>query len=449
VASQQATVSQTLAITSTQVAVAIVGSIIASALITILLYFLIARIKRKRSMRAKKRTPLDSPHPEYPDDTKFNSNNSKYDSRNGTFNSKDEAGTTIAASQASYTPRGCEQNTLSLFPKAKSGDNPFADRNSIKSTVVPWNPQNPPKPPSLNSWLKVQDGVSPFGPINLPIDQKSKSPLGGQLKSPLQSIMNKDTTQQAPQITTTVRSPTLPFRSPGTIQKPPQQKDPRKSASIFAQPTPSTLEERGPTSQNIRMPNLKYRNPELTRQSSVKSARSVERKPVSSAAAPNPSPESNYDNRESTLSKASVWTDDVMSPGSPSPLPTIVKQEVTTNKTPLTERVPDSFMKIPTPTAPVRTTAEWLSGLTSVSRMSRQSQASLVDNRPAGQSGTQRLGLPSGPRPGGDRLLPPGSALGKRGLSRFIDPRDMGFSRYSSSASGDSRANTPGVGKAL
>lgn len=81
------------------------------------------------------------------------------------------------------------QGSLSLFPKVPSTNYGQKSQNSeLKTTSVPWNPENPPKAPTLSRWLTLQrETVSPFGSIQLPSDTDSNAPLGGQLKSPLRS----------------------------------------------------------------------------------------------------------------------------------------------------------------------------------------------------------------------------------------------------------------------
>jgi hypothetical protein len=190
------TASQTAAVTATQAALAIVGSIIASTLITILIYFLIIRHKKLAKKRSNvQRSPRDGAGG-YSSDPKFPVS--------------DEVGTTIAASQSSNydgTARGAPSGnraSFSLFPKSSSIEK--SSSSAVKTTSVPWNPSKPPRAPTLGSWLKVQE-VSPFGPINLPINDKAKSPLGGQLKSPLRSmnmpkpsVFNTDLLLRSPKI---------------------------------------------------------------------------------------------------------------------------------------------------------------------------------------------------------------------------------------------------------
>jgi hypothetical protein len=306
-ASQQVTASQTAAITASQAAIAIVGSIIASTLITILIYFLVIRHKD----RAKKKSGSErSP-----------GIRSRSGSGEGNFTTSDQVGTTIAASQSAY---GGARNTgsqvsFSLFPKPNAGDDPR--RNSmVKTTSVLWDPKNPPKPPSLGSWLKVQN-VSPFGSIKLPTDdEKSEGPLGGQLKSPLRtSSSEKSPIAQVPKFLSS-----LPLRSP-------------------------------------KIPVLTYQTPSMStiEQSSSRSV-SVKRKPVSPETEPekadtlpqHPAPHLSY--RES---KASIWTDSLSdeypSPMLPSPPPELLGNEPPSSTN-------GYEMRIPSIQKPVRTTAEWL-----------------------------------------------------------------------------------------
>ena len=113
------------------------------------------------------------------------------------FPVSDQQAPTVVGSQsgtAREIPRATSSSSFSLFPKVVE----TPTQPSIKTTSVPWNPSDPPKPPSLGSWLNLQNTVSPFGPIRLSTDDKSPSPLGGQLKSPLQSKNFKAPSPQAP-----------------------------------------------------------------------------------------------------------------------------------------------------------------------------------------------------------------------------------------------------------
>jgi hypothetical protein len=189
-ASFQVTASQTQAVTATQIALAIVGSIIASALITILIYFLIIRHKKKANRRSRAQ---QSPGPEYSSDSKFPVS--------------DQVGTTIAASQSSYSP-AAGHHSNDVLPTPFSGEDSMLRNPTIKTSTVPWNPANPPKAPKLTSWLKLQDGLSPFGPISLSTDANAALPLGGQLKSPHQTIENAPNPLFKSKAT--IRSPTIP-----------------------------------------------------------------------------------------------------------------------------------------------------------------------------------------------------------------------------------------------
>jgi hypothetical protein len=288
--SQQVTASQTAAVTATQAALAIVGSIIASTLITILVYFLVIRHKRVAKRRSRDQ---NSPGIAggYGSDPKFPISN--------------QVVTTITASQSNYTgrrndPASGSQNTSSLVPKSTKGDDSRGLRNSVvKTTSVPWNPSNPPKAPKLGSWLKLQDGVSPFGPINLPTDI-TNSPLGGQLKSPMRTTYKP----KSP------RASSIPIRSP---------KMPDLSGSMSI----STTLQRNPSS----------------------------RKPVSPPSKPDSLPQ-HQDLQGYRESKASVWTNDLPDDSPSPPLQSPPKGPVSVTK--------GYSMQIPLPKGPVRNTAEWL-----------------------------------------------------------------------------------------
>jgi hypothetical protein len=376
-ASQQATASQTQAVTATQAALAIVGSIIASTLITILIYFLIIRHKKKAKRRSRGQR---SPGPRYSSDPKFPIS--------------DQVGTTIAGSQSNYTP--------AVDPSSNGAQGAFtSSENSkvpaIKTSTVPWNPNNPPKAPRLGSWLKLQDGVSPFGPIKLPTDIDAASPLGGQLKSPHRSIDKPP----APRFTSKLplRSPTVPIMTEN-----------KATAVSVVKIAPK-------------------RNPTI-------------RKPVSPPSKPDSPPPQDLSYRGS---KASVWTDDVPDDG-PSPAlqspPQAPKEPATVTR--------GYSMKLPSLKNP-RTTAEWLAE----QALNRESSNTTTSQRPSFGAG-----LPQNPRTSRGRGGVPSMLGAKRqmenmqvgagyvqGLNKFLDPnRGSTLSRVGGERS---QTTTFGVGEAM
>lgn len=387
-ASQQVTASQNAAVTATQAALAIVGSIIASALITILIYFLIIQHKKK----AKRQSKEDRmPSPEYTAESKFPVS--------------DQVGTTIAGSQSAYNgtrnePGSGSRASFSLFPKPTPGDNPRdAD---VKTTSVPWNPSKPPKAPTLGSWLKVQDGVSPFGPIKLPTDSKSPSPLGGQLKSPLRSSNQP----RSPDIRSTLpirREPTLP--------------------NLAEQATMAAVPKNPPRYVSVRKA-VPPENPFV-------------------------SPKNTYGDEKYRESRTSVWTDEVPDSGPSPPLQSPPKQPVSVSK--------GYEMTIPSPKNPVRSTAEWLASIQnapeappSLARNSRASRPSFGLPRNPRMAGGGGGGLPSRPGPNKQVKSVQGELGYIQGLNRFLpDGRASTLSRMGSGSGSDKSAETPGVGKAI
>lgn len=376
------TASQNAAVTATQAALAIVGSIIASALITILIYFLIIRHKTKAKRRSHGE-PAASPG--YSADAKFPVS--------------DQVGTTVAGSQSAYNtakidPGSDSRGSLSLFPKSTPGDNPRdAD---VRTTSVAWNPSKPPKAPTLGSWLKVQDGVSPFGPIKLPTDSKSPSPLGGQLKSPLRSVNQP--------------------RSPNT----------RSSLSIGEPTLPLLTQNKAVVASVPRSP------PRYV----------PTRKPVSLEKIGSP-PKEAYADEKYRESKASVWTDEIPDTGTSPPIQSVPKRKQPVSVTRGYE------MKIPSPQNPVRTTAEWLESI--------QNRASPTASQRSSKTSRPSFGLPRNPRMGGGGGLPSRPGINKetksvqgelgyvQGLNRFLP----GTRASSLSRSGSDQSNDAGVGKAI
>lgn len=365
--------------TATQAALAIVGSIIASTLITILIFFLVLR--HKKSAKRRSRQEKKELSPGFPSDPKFPT-------------SAQDA-PTAAPSQSAYNATRKSQRLNSDVSLSDFPDTP--GKENFRTTSLAWNPTKPPKPPTLGSWLKVQDTVSPFGSIKLPTDNDSKSPLGGQIKSPLRNI--------------------YPSQSP-------QQKKP----SIFSTPTYNAVNS-----------------------GAVPSAKTVikgrpTRKPLSSenqdSPPKQPAPEEYTAYRES---KASVWTDEVPNP-TPSPPLRSPPPELRTAV------VAKGYnMQLPTAQNPVRTTAEWLESIQKASannqsrRNSNYSRNSNSAPNPTSRGGRGTFGLPRNPKTGIQSRI--SSNEGKtrsiegeigfvQGLDRFL-PGD----RTSRLGSGDS---TPG-----
>ncbi|KAF4632074.1 hypothetical protein G7Y89_g6056 [Cudoniella acicularis] len=380
-ASAQVTASQTAAVTATQAALAIVGSIIASALITILIYFCIAKHKKKVRRRSREQRS-----PGFSTDTKFPIS--------------DQVGTTVAGSQSAYQgarnePGSGSPVSLSQFPNTPGNITSTSRGSFVKSTSVPWNPNKPPKAPTLGSWLKVQDGVSPFGPIQLPTDLKTNSPLGGQLKSPLRSPI-----------------PLQP-RSPPVFK-----------SSIPARTSNSSLvsQSKPPTAKAISIKNLAssppMRKPVLNE---------PKPEPVSQPQPPPPPTQiPQYQYRES---KASVWTDDVPDPSPSPPLQTPPKQPNVTSIT----ITPGYNMLIPSPRNPVRTTAEWLESIKNAADPPPSFRISQRDSTSEPkQILKSNFGLPRTPKMGNTLGLPKGPGQHRQvqslegelgfvqGLNRFL-----------------------------
>ena len=318
-ASSQATVSQTVAITATEAALAIVGSIIASALITILIYFLLARHKKNAERRSFNRRDVDySGDPQLP--------------RTGT-------GGTAASSRSKFDPKQNDfqngpQVSFSLAVPPSSTATTNMQKSDVKTTTVKWDPKNPPKAPILGSWLKLNEAVSRFGSIALP-DVKTPSPLGGQLKSPLQStntpVQRKPSHRQAStQHETAVQSTTKPV----AIRKPPL------APSLAPEEIPKEKMSMAPRTPVA----ITITNPQHSQQQSMSAV--VYRE-----------------------SGASIWVDDIpdQSPSFPPlqspPPPQLRSDSFQKRAPPPPSRGPissSSQMQIPEPVNPVRNTADWL-----------------------------------------------------------------------------------------
>lgn len=345
-AGQRVQASQTAAITATQAAIAIVGSIIASALITILIYFLIVRHRRKTKERSRGQ---DSPGAGHGSDPKFPVS--------------DQTATTIAPSTARDVTTASQMGSpaFSLFPNTSPNNKPAGLRGSIiKTTTVPWNPSKPPNPPSLGSWLQIQD-ISPFGSIKLPADNQTKSPLDGQLKSPLRDVSNFGLKWPNQEVFAN------PSKSP---------KGPLLDAGVAKSKTIKSVTRSPPPQKSF------------TPEEKTKAVTSSQEPTKPTAAQPVPL---NY--RES---KESVWTDADVPEASPSPSfpPSLAPAEGSVAQN----------MAFPPPKGPVRNTAEWLAER----RRDRRSRSSgpfedaRKDWAPNASVRAQRPGIgpPSGPRTG-------------------------------------------------
>lgn len=326
------------------------------------------------------------------------------------FPVSDQGGTTIAASQSYSTPPAVGRTStgskvsLSMFPNTPTGEASKSSEPVIKTSTVSWNPANPPEAPRLASWLQLQSGVSPFGPIKLAADINANAPLGGQLKSPHQTI------DRAPSLLwksiLPLRNPTIPVLIP------------KPEAAVAMKPEVSV----------VNIPSK--RNPTVRKPAS----------PPTSAESSPPLLDNSY--RES---KASVWTDDVPDDGPSAAL----------QSPPQAPRGPVSVtegytMKLPSPNNP-RSTAEWLA-----ERSLNRSSANTVGS----QRQSYGFGLPRNPRTTrAGSGIPSGLASQRQpvnvqgdlgyvqGLNRFLGPnRGSSLSRMGSERS---QVSSPGVGKAV
>jgi hypothetical protein len=164
-------------VTGTQLALAIVGSIIASSLITLLAHFIILRHKRL-SREARPRSSGDDAD---------SINDLKFPISGGVTTTVETSNSTYASGKNDRSPS--PHVTFSLLPKLFSSEDMLTEKrkSSVGKTTPPTDPTNAPRSPSLRSWLKRHSNISPFGPIQLPTKHGSEGPLGGQLKSPLRA----------------------------------------------------------------------------------------------------------------------------------------------------------------------------------------------------------------------------------------------------------------------
>ncbi len=306
---------------------------------------------------------------------------------------------------------------MSFSSSPNAGEDIVAEKRDsvVKTTVVPWNPSKPPKAPTLRGWLKVQDGVSPFGPINLPTNTKDRAPLGGQLKSPARSVATK-----AP------KSSGMIFKIPVATQSP------RFPSYIGDQTTMTKIPKSSPITPTS------PKQPDALPQHSI----------------PGPS----Y--RES---KASLWTDDILYK-TPSPVLHSPPKSKRLRGTPAPASVNKGYeMKLPSPKAAVHTTAEWLAAREedkfrdSQSSFSESSAYIAAANIGVGIKGSKpwkpSMGLPNNPRisSGLARLGQKSvrsSEVYMRGLNKFLAPGERA-SQISTRDGGDRSQRASTVGKAL
>jgi hypothetical protein len=353
-----------------------------------MIYFLV--IRHKERARRRSRDQRSSPRTNYFADPKLSPS--------------DQNGTTIEGSQSNYpqTRDGPTNGSPVSFSELR--------KSVVKTTTVNWNPSKPPKPPTLNSWLKVQEGISPLGSIKLPTDTKDHSPLGGQLKSPLYSIDVPKSPQMAPGIPVPIRSPNFPsFMG-------------NKATVISGPMSPLSI----PTGSM---------QPDTLSQYSASDAKYKE-------------------------NKASVWTDDVSYQSASPQLQSPPRRKIIRAPTPAF-RNKDYEITIPSPQVPVRTTAEWLA-LREEAKVQDSSSPTSVSTANIGveiKNAKPSFGLPRGPRPTAETGLPRLNQRSVRsiegdvqGLNRFLAPGDRA-SQLSISRAGSNKSVasqwTPGMGKAL
>ncbi|KAB8301673.1 hypothetical protein EYC80_003507 [Monilinia laxa] len=188
-ANEQIQQSQNVAITATQAALAIVGSIIASTLLTMLVFGCIISYRKKKSEQKKndRNTIQDDSHLDDTPPIARLRGSEGFHAGKDIFEPEFKEKTSSASS---LTP--CASYTKAM----QEGQTGHRNEPKTKETYLAWNPRDPPKAPRLKSWLqfRVKDGVSPSSngdPLSLPKSGNSdkKTPLGGQLKSPHSMIL--------------------------------------------------------------------------------------------------------------------------------------------------------------------------------------------------------------------------------------------------------------------
>ncbi|KAI9640142.1 hypothetical protein NHQ30_011544 [Ciborinia camelliae] len=186
-ANEQDRVPQNSAITATQAALAIIGSIIASTLLTILVFWCIIRYRKMKF--EQQRTEIITRQDDYSTDEKQAVPRMTGDGggnlRKDIYEAQRQKWTSTASSLGSY-----DSNTKTI----RDGEIGPARKPTMKETYLAWNPKDPTKAPTLKSWLQheVKGAVSPFasGAIKSPTsgNDDEERPLGRQLKSPLNMV---------------------------------------------------------------------------------------------------------------------------------------------------------------------------------------------------------------------------------------------------------------------
>lgn len=272
-----------------------------------------------------------------------------------------------------------------------------------KNTEVKWNPNKPPQAPTLGNWLKVQDGVSPFGSISLPADKKSPGPLGGQLKSPLRSIPppSPKPMHRAPSPPPAARTPPSPKRRKESLAK--ESVIPsRESMPLRQQSMTTSVRDSEQSLAEIGKATVKQG---LVRQITISKSQSVRRKPSNATsqqgkAATKPdfpnymTPLPERENDAYRESKASVWTDDIPVSAN-GPASTFLPSP------PTTARGEGNRMEIPETRGPIRTTAEWLDSIRDAAAANQDTSELVSSGVTNSTRGTIVGGLPSNPRMGG------------------------------------------------
>ncbi|KAG4025334.1 hypothetical protein MFRU_060g00100 [Monilinia fructicola] len=185
-ANEQVQQSQNVAITETQVALAIVGSIIASTLLTMLVLGCIIRYRKEYEQQKTGRNAIqdDSNVDEKPPIERLKGSEGLH-ARKDMFGPDLKKTDPLAASLTPY-------NSHIKGMHERQG---HKNELTTKETYLTWNPKDPPKAPRLRSWLqlRVKNGIPPSSndPVNPPTSGNSdeKRPLGGQLKSPHSMIL--------------------------------------------------------------------------------------------------------------------------------------------------------------------------------------------------------------------------------------------------------------------
>lgn len=187
---------QGTAVSVTQAALAIVGAVIGSSLLTIAAFIFVLRFKRRRRDRRSMAAARDAGRPAR-EETGSGAGGGQSNDYSVNVKEPEPAvqtqrvgfATTIGANRASFRLRSPPKGKYSIFPRTRGETKRDEEAVSPTSEYSVGNEKEIAQgearrstmdsPPSLDKWLRAATNVSPFGTLNVSESEKAKKQIIG------------------------------------------------------------------------------------------------------------------------------------------------------------------------------------------------------------------------------------------------------------------------------